>query len=231
MSPPPRNGPAAAAARAARELRSKPDPLGADLNVGAEPPFWKRKTLDELTPSEWESLCDGCGRCCLVKLEDEDCGKIHFTNIACRLFDPVTCRCSDYAHRHRKVHDCIRLTPAKVRELGWLPPSCAYRLVSEERDLPWWHPLVSGSESTVHEAGVSVRGRIAGSERDVKLADWPDHIVAWPAKRPRVHMPKTSASTGSAQGPPAESGENLENSLRPDCEPGRRPFPHPRKPG
>ena len=153
--------------------------------LGAETPFWKEKTLEELNPAEWESLCDGCGRCCLVKLEDEESGKIHFTDIACKRFNPGTCRCADYARRRRKVHDCIGFTPAKVRTLEWLPPSCAYRLVAEGRDLAWWHPLVSGSQTSVHEAGVSVRGRISVPEKDVRLAGYPDHIVAWPGKMPR----------------------------------------------
>jgi uncharacterized protein len=150
-----------------------------------EVPFWKRKPLEALNTAEWESLCDGCGRCCLVKLEDEESGKIHFTDVACKLFNSSTCRCADYAHRRRRVHDCIKLTPAKVRTLGWLPPSCAYRLIAEGRDLAWWHPLVSGSQTSVHEAGVSVRGRVAVSEKEVQLADYPGHIVAWPGKKPR----------------------------------------------
>jgi len=152
----------------------------------AEPPFWKQKTLEELDPVEWESLCDGCGRCCLVKLEDEESEAVHFTDIACKLFDSSTCQCSQYAQRHKKVHDCIRLTPAKVRALSWLPPSCAYRLVAEGRDLPWWHPLVSGSPASVHEAGVSVRGRVSLMENQAESEDYPRHIVAWPGKRPHA---------------------------------------------
>jgi uncharacterized cysteine cluster protein YcgN (CxxCxxCC family) len=147
-------------------------------------PFWKQKTLEELTPGEWESLCDGCGRCCLVKLEDEDSGEVHFTDIGCKLLDAGSCRCTDYARRQRRVRDCIRLTPAKVRALGWLPPTCAYRLVAEGYDLPWWHPLVSGSPATVHEAGVSVKGRVSASEKEVKPADYPLHVVSWPSRRP-----------------------------------------------
>jgi uncharacterized protein len=163
--------------------------------LAAQVPFWKAKTLEALNPAEWESLCDGCGRCCLVKLEDEESGEIHFTDIACKLFSAGTCRCTDYAHRRRKVLDCIKLTPATVRSLSWLPPSCAYRLVAEGRDLAWWHPLVSGSAASVHEAGVSVRGRVQGSEKDVKLADYLDHIVAWPGKKPRPTQPKASKAS------------------------------------
>ncbi len=153
-------------------------------------PFWKAKSLEAMNVDEWESLCDGCGRCCLVKLEDEDTGQIHFTDVACKLFDAGTCRCADYAHRRRKVHDCIKLSPEAVRTLNWLPPSCAYRLVAEGRDLAWWHPLISGSPQSVHEAGVSARGRVSALETEVPLDDYPDHIVAWPGKRPRPAQPK-----------------------------------------
>jgi uncharacterized cysteine cluster protein YcgN (CxxCxxCC family) len=156
-----------------------------DEKPGGAAPFWRRKSLDDMDKVEWESLCDGCGRCCLVKLEDEDTGRIHFTDVACRLFDAAACRCADYARRRRKVGDCIKLTPAMVRSLTWLPPSCAYRLIAEGRDLLPWHPLVSGSAQTVHEAGVSVRGRVAASETDVALDEYPNHIVAWPGKWPR----------------------------------------------
>jgi uncharacterized cysteine cluster protein YcgN (CxxCxxCC family) len=158
----------------------------------AAQPFWRRKTLDAMSKAEWESLCDGCGRCCLVKLEDEDTGKIHFTDVACKLFDADACRCADYAHRRRKVSDCIKLTPEAVRSLAWLPPSCAYRLVAEGRDLAWWHPLVSGSAETVHESGVSVRGRVAASETELVLDDYPGHIVAWPGKWPRLKKQKVA---------------------------------------
>ncbi|MCB1504678.1 MAG: YcgN family cysteine cluster protein [Hyphomicrobiaceae bacterium] len=120
-------------------------------------PFWRTKSLDEMTPEEWESLCDGCGRCCLVKLVDEDDGDIHLTRLACSLLDIGTCRCSDYANRHEKMPDCLRIDLATVRKLDWLPASCAYRRLDEGRDLAWWHPLVSGSAQTVHQAGISIR--------------------------------------------------------------------------
>lgn len=149
-------------------------------------PFWLSKTLDEMTMQEWESLCDGCGRCCLVKLEDDDTGRIHATDIGCRLFDAGTCRCKDYSHRSTLVPDCVTLTPEDVRTLPWLPPTCAYRLVGEGRDLPWWHPLVSGDPETVVTAGVSVRGRVFASEDDVDEDDLPERIVNWPLRWPRA---------------------------------------------
>ena len=132
-----------------------------------------------MTPEEWEKLCDRCGRCCLVKLENEDTGEIYKTDIACKLFDAGSCSCAAYERRHAKVADCIKLTPERVRTIGWLPSTCAYRLVKEGKPLPSWHPLESGSFESVHEAGISVRGRIRGSERTVKLRDYVDHIVTW----------------------------------------------------
>lgn len=144
-------------------------------------PFWRRLTLDEMSDEQWESLCDGCGRCCLNKLEDEDTGEIAWTSIACRLFDDATCRCSDYADRSTKVPECIRLTPETVRALRWLPPTCAYRLVDEGRDLYWWHPLVSGDAQTVIDAGISVYHRTL-REDDVPIERWEEFIVDWPTE-------------------------------------------------
>ena len=146
-------------------------------------PFWRTKTLEQLSKAEWEALCDGCGRCCLNKLEYEDTGAIEWTNLACRLLDGETCRCTDYQHRHDKVPDCIALTPENVRKLNWLPPTCGYRLVAEGRDLYWWHPLVSGDTETVHHAGISVRGRTE-SEVGATIDDYEDHIVEWPNEIP-----------------------------------------------
>ncbi|WP_034492326.1 YcgN family cysteine cluster protein [Afifella pfennigii] len=145
--------------------------------------FWRDKRLEELSAEEWEALCDGCGRCCLNKLEDFDTGEISWTNIACRLYDETECRCLDYANRAREMPDCVPLTPQNVREIDWLPPSCAYRLVAEGRDLYWWHHLLSGSRQTVHEAGISTRGRTV-SECDVEVTDWEDFLVDWPTAEP-----------------------------------------------
>ncbi len=150
-------------------------------------PFWRRKTLEQMTPAEWESLCDGCGRCCLNKLEDEDKPeRTYFTDIGCRLLDTDACRCTDYKNRQKKVKDCVRLTPATVRRIVWLPPTCAYSLLAKGRDLYWWHPLVSGDPETVHLAGVSVRGRVPFSEKDVPDSELEDHIVSWPGKVPKA---------------------------------------------
>ncbi|MCH7957893.1 MAG: YcgN family cysteine cluster protein [Proteobacteria bacterium] len=143
----------------------------------AEDPFWRRKTLAEMTRGEWESLCDGCAKCCLDKLQDDDTGEISYTEVACRLLDLGTCRCTDYANRKRFVPDCVVLTPRTVNRLTWLPSTCAYRLISEGKDLAWWHPLVSGDPETVHRAGVSVRGRAVP---EALAGDLEDHIVHWP---------------------------------------------------
>lgn len=141
-------------------------------------PFWKTVPLEAMTPTQWESLCDGCGKCCMAKLEDEDTGDIYFTSVACRLFDAAGCRCEDYADRFARVPDCLKLTHDNVRTLPWLPSTCAYRLVAEGRDLYWWHHLVSGSRRSVHEAGVSMRGRVTASESTMTdPEDYFDHII------------------------------------------------------
>jgi uncharacterized protein len=148
-------------------------------------PFWKSKRLVEMNQAEWESLCDGCARCCLLKLEDIDTGEIAFTNVACRLLDPATCRCSNYERRSEEVPDCVRLDARKAETISWLPPTCAYRLVAEGRDLYWWHPLVSGDPRTVHEAGISVRGRTV-QEQDVPESELEDRVVDWVGKDPTL---------------------------------------------
>jgi uncharacterized protein len=156
-----------------------------------ERPFWQRKSLAEMTDGEWESLCDGCGRCCLAKLEEEDTGRIYFTDVGCRLLDSESCRCRDYAHRTQKVDDCVRLRPDNVGTIKWLPPTCAYRLIAEGKDLYWWHPLVSGDPQTVHTAGISVRGRVGASELDVPDEELEERIVNWPVKVPKAARRKS----------------------------------------
>lgn len=170
-------------------------------------PFWKTKTLEEMSKAEWESLCDGCGRCCLHKLRHEDDDSLSFTNIACRLLDLETCKCSHYAQRRMRVPDCVSLTPAKVREIDWLPPSCAYRRLAEGRTLAWWHPLVSGDPNTVHEAGISVRGRALTERRAGPLES---HIVEWPGRDVRPRRPGTASK--AVEQPASTSTEHLNPS-------------------
>ncbi len=157
-------------------------------------PFWRTKTLEELSTAEWESLCDGCGRCCLVKLIDEDTDEVHFTDIGCKLFNANTCGCKDYPRRQEKVPDCIKLTPREARTLRWLPPSCAYRLVARGEDLKWWHPLKSGRPETVHEAGISARGRVGAMEGKIRQRDYVDRIVGWPGEFPKPRKPRAKKS-------------------------------------
>jgi len=149
-------------------------------------PFWRRKTMSQMTRAEWESLCDGCGRCCLNKLIDEETNATVYTDVSCKLLDCQSCRCSDYAHRQAKVKDCVRLTPRNVRRLKWLPPTCAYRMLADGGDLYWWHPLVSGDPDTVHQAGISVRGRVGASEDEVRDDELEDRIVSWPLRMPKA---------------------------------------------
>ncbi|MCJ2130590.1 YcgN family cysteine cluster protein [Methylobacterium sp. E-045] len=152
----------------------------------ATSPFWREKTLDEMSSAEWESLCDGCGRCCLLKLEDDDTGEVYHTDVGCTLLDGLTCNCRDYVNRQRRVPDCVRLTPEAVRTIPWLPPTCAYRLVRDGQDLYPWHPLVSGRQASVHEAGISVRGRISGNEEEFTTDELLDQIVTWPGRTPET---------------------------------------------
>jgi uncharacterized protein len=178
-------------AKITRRAKQSPSPTVPDtavLDVDAQP-FWMSKTLDEMTSVEWESLCDGCGRCCLNKIEDEDTNAIHLTKVACKLLDLRSCQCRDYPNRKTHVPDCIQIDPAQVRSLSWLPDSCGYRRVEERRGLDWWHPLVSGSADTVHEAGISLRGW-AKSERNIKAENFMRYLIDdFPVSETSEHRP------------------------------------------
>ena len=140
--------------------------------------FWRAKKLHEMSPSEFESLCDGCGKCCLHKLEDEDTGDVFYTIIACRFLDHDTCKCQVYDERKKHIPDCVTLTPDSVKDTYWLPETCAYRLIAEGIPLFDWHPLVSGDPDSVHKMGMSVAGQVL-HENSVSPEDFEDHIVRW----------------------------------------------------
>ncbi|AFV00757.1 YcgN family cysteine cluster protein [Simiduia agarivorans] len=140
--------------------------------------FWRTTKLSDMSRYQWESLCDGCGKCCLQKLEDEDSGEVYFTRLACKLLDIESGRCGDYPHRLERVPGCLNLTADKIEEFHWLPVTCAYRLLAEGEDLPEWHPLITGDPQAVHAAGISVRGR-AIPETAVSEEDWENEIVHW----------------------------------------------------
>ena len=155
----------------------KKDPIR--RKVG-RPRFWERYPLDQLSNAEWEALCDGCGKCCLNKLEDEETGEVALTCVACRLLDDETCRCGQYPIRHQFVPDCITLDAATIHQhMYWLPQTCAYRLIYEGQPLYDWHPLISGRADSVHEAGVSMRHRTY-SEYDIADEDWEEYIIEEP---------------------------------------------------
>ena len=139
-------------------------------------PFWQRKTLAEMSSEEWESLCDGCGLCCLQKLEDEDDGAVYFTDVACKLLHLQTCRCANYPERRHHVPDCVSLDATTVAAIGWLPRTCAYRLVAEGKPLRRWHHLVCGDRNAVHAAGISRAGRMI-AETAIDQVQWEDRII------------------------------------------------------
>ena len=138
--------------------------------------FWETTALEEMTPAQWESLCDGCGRCCLEKLEDEDTREIYYTNVACRLLNLSTGRCKDYANRSRRVPTCITLSLKDLKDPYWLPSTCAYRLLAEGQPLPAWHPLVSGDPDSLRLAGRSILGRIIS---ETQAGDLSQHLIDW----------------------------------------------------
>jgi uncharacterized cysteine cluster protein YcgN (CxxCxxCC family) len=140
--------------------------------------FWTNKPMTEFSYEEWESLCDGCGKCCLIKLEDVDSGEIHYTDVGCTLLDGKTCLCRDYANRKQIVPDCVILTPDRLEQIPWMPQSCSYRLIYEGKDLPDWHPLITSDPNSTHQAGQSVAGQII-SEDDIDEDDLPTHIKDW----------------------------------------------------
>ena len=153
------------------------DPINRD---GLAHRFWEKKPMAKLSKREWEALCDGCGKCCLNKIEDEETGRVYLTRVACRLFDDSTCKCGQYKIRHQFVPECIVLRPDNIDEHAyWMPRTCAYRLVWQGKPLPNWHPLVSGDPETVHDAGVSMRGRTV-AEFEVDEDDWEDHLIEEP---------------------------------------------------
>lgn len=140
--------------------------------------FWEETSLAEMTAAQWESLCDGCARCCMVKLEDEDSGEVHYTSLVCDLLDLETCHCTRYPQRHELVPDCIEFDADLAASLRWLPDTCAYRRLAEGRGLADWHPLVSGRPESVHEAGISVRGRVLHAS-GVPEDEHQDHVIRW----------------------------------------------------
>ena len=140
--------------------------------------FWKEKTMQQMNPKEWESLCDGCARCCLLKLDIKALGGVKYTNVACRLLDTTTCTCLSYQNRHDLVERCIKLTGDHVEQFHWLPKTCAYRLLYEGKELPDWHPLNSGSKDAMHRLGYSVINRIV-SEEYIHPRQLPEHITDW----------------------------------------------------
>ena len=140
--------------------------------------FWRTKQLQEMTASEWELLCDGCAKCCLVKLEDEDTGEIYHTDVACKLLNLDSCRCTDYASRQSLVDDCLKLEREAIDSLDWLPDTCAYRLIAAGKSLPDWHHLITGDRQTVHRVGASVK-HFALSELEVDSGRMEEHIIRW----------------------------------------------------
>lgn len=158
-------------------------------------PFWERKALHEMDHAEWESLCDGCARCCLHKLEDEDSGDLSYTRVVCRYLDQQACHCTVYPQRSQLVPDCVTLTPDNLDALHFMPGTCAYRLLNEGHPLPLWHPLVSGERDSIHEAGITVTGKVV-SEDHVHADGYEEHVVEWPAEGPKdSHDGRTSSSS------------------------------------
>ncbi|WP_372883196.1 YcgN family cysteine cluster protein [Psychromonas sp.] len=143
--------------------------------------FWEHKTLSKMSGKEWESLCDGCGKCCLNKIIDDDTEELHFTNVACHLLHTKSCQCRKYDKRFKLVKDCVKVSLDDIEQFHWLPASCAYRRLAEGKPLPEWHPLITGSQSAMHKGGFSVRGKII-SENSIDPDNLEDYIAIWPAE-------------------------------------------------
>lgn len=146
-------------------------------------PWWETKSLENMTHDEWESLCDGCGKCCLVKIQDLSTERLFFTDVACQLLDHETGRCSDYCNRQKIVPDCVKLSKDNLYDLEWMPPDCAYRRLYENKPLPSWHPLVTGNPNSTNEMGAGVAGMPMTSELEIGDGELEDHVVTWPLDR------------------------------------------------
>ena len=140
--------------------------------------FWETKNLIDMNENEWESLCDKCGKCCVIKLEDFDTQEVHYTNVSCKLLCEKSASCKDYENRKSIVPDCIILSPDNLKDLKWMPETCAYKLLDEGKNLPYWHPLLSGNDKEIVNSGNSVKNRVT-NENEIKIKDLPDYIFNW----------------------------------------------------
>ena len=140
--------------------------------------FWETKNLIDMNENEWESLCDKCGKCCVIKLEDFDTQEVHYTNVSCKLLCEKSASCKDYENRKSIVPDCIILSPDNLKDLKWMPETCAYKLLNEGKNLPYWHPLLSGNDKEIVNSGNSVKNRVT-NENEIKIKDLPDYIFNW----------------------------------------------------
>ena len=140
--------------------------------------FWETKNLIDMNENEWESLCDKCGKCCVIKLEDFDTQEVHYTNVSCKLLCEKSASCKDYENRKSIVPDCIILSPDNLKDLKWMPETCAYKLLNEGKELPYWHPLLSGNDKEIVNSGNSVKNRVT-NENKIKIKDLPDYIFNW----------------------------------------------------
>ena len=140
--------------------------------------FWETKNLIDMNENEWESLCDKCGKCCVIKLEDFDTQEVHYTNVSCKLLCEKSASCKDYENRKSIVPDCIILSPDNLKDLKWMPETCAYKLLNEGKNLPYWQHLLSGNDKEIVNSGNSVKNRVT-NENKIKIKDLPDYIFNW----------------------------------------------------